>query len=206
MKQDKETRNKLLQSAHKEFMEKGYMNASLRNICKNAGVTTGALYFFFKDKSDLFEALSKDTIDGIFQMMQKHFQLEKDLNAGEIFEKLDADNGTEDYEDSKRIIHHMYQNRENILLVLTKSQGSSLEHIEDRFIEAVEVQYRVLAQKMQQLQPEKVLDDSFIHWLAHMQIDAFIYMITHIEKEEEAVKFMGQAVPYMVKGWYGLFS
>ncbi len=206
MKQDKETRNKLLESAHKEFMEKGYMKASLRNICKNAGVTTGALYFFFKDKADLFEALSKDTIEAIFQMMQGHFQLERELEAGEIFEKLAMEDGTEDYEDSKRIIHQMYLKRDDILLVLTKSQGSNLENIQDKFIEAVEVQYHTLAQKMQQIQSDVILDESFIHWLAHMQIDAFIYIITHIENEEDAVKFIGQAVPYMVKGWYGLFS
>ena len=73
MKRDKETKNKLLQSAREEFMEKGYMNASLRNICKNAGVTTGALYFFFEDKADLFKAITKDTIEGIHQLMQKHY-------------------------------------------------------------------------------------------------------------------------------------
>jgi len=53
-------------------MEKGYMNASLRNICRNAGVTTGALYFFFEDKADLFRAITKETIDVFFQIMQKH--------------------------------------------------------------------------------------------------------------------------------------
>lgn len=205
MKQDKETRNKLLESARREFMEKGYMNASLRNICKNAGVTTGALYFFFKDKADLFEALSKDTVDAIFQMMQNHFRLEKELAATEMFDKLAEDAGTEDYEDSMKIIHQMYLKRDDILMILTKSQGSSIENIQDRFIEAVEMQYRVLALKMQQLQPEKVLDEGFIHWLSHMQIDAFVYMITHIEKEEDAVKFISQAVTYMIKGWYGLY-
>ena len=55
MKEDKETRNNLLQSARKEFTEKGYMKASLRTICKNAGVTTGALYFFFKVRKILFD-------------------------------------------------------------------------------------------------------------------------------------------------------
>lgn len=42
---EKETKKKLLESAKKEFLEKGYMHASLRNICKNAGVTTGHCIF-----------------------------------------------------------------------------------------------------------------------------------------------------------------
>jgi len=43
--ENKETRQHLLECAKREFLEKGYMKASLRNICKAAGVTTGALYF-----------------------------------------------------------------------------------------------------------------------------------------------------------------
>ena len=54
MNDEKETRKKLQESAMQEFLEKGFMKASLRSICKNAGVTTGALYFFFQDKDDLF--------------------------------------------------------------------------------------------------------------------------------------------------------
>ena len=44
-KENKETRKHLLECAGREFLEKGYMKASLRNICKEAGVTTGALSF-----------------------------------------------------------------------------------------------------------------------------------------------------------------
>ena len=65
MKQDKETRSKLLQSAREEFVEKGYMKASLRNICKNAGVTTGALYFFFEDKAALFDAVIGEAVQSV---------------------------------------------------------------------------------------------------------------------------------------------
>ena len=49
MVNEKETKRKLQECAMKEFLEKGYMKASLRNICREAGVTTGALYFFFID-------------------------------------------------------------------------------------------------------------------------------------------------------------
>ena len=45
---DSETRKELLMCAKEEFMDKGFMGASLRNICQKAGVTTGALYFFFQ--------------------------------------------------------------------------------------------------------------------------------------------------------------
>ena len=54
---DNETRQKLIDSAKKEFFENGFAKASLRKICTNAGVTTGALYFFFKNKDDLFSAI-----------------------------------------------------------------------------------------------------------------------------------------------------
>ncbi len=206
MKQDKETKNKLLQSAREEFIEKGYMKASLRTICKNAGVTTGALYFFFKDKEDLFESLTRETVNGIYQIMQTHFQEERDMiGNGMLLTPVSAEE-SKDFEDSRMIIHQMYLRREDVLLVLTKSQGSKLENIADQFIETAEQHYRAMALGMQQAYPDKVLDDKFIHWLAHGQIDAFIYMITHIEDEEEAVRYMRQAITYMMSGWYGLFT
>ena len=34
----------ILKAAEIEFLEKGFVNASLRDICQKAGVTTGALY------------------------------------------------------------------------------------------------------------------------------------------------------------------
>ena len=35
---------RLLESARKEFMERGFLKAELKTICDNAGVTTGAVY------------------------------------------------------------------------------------------------------------------------------------------------------------------
>lgn len=205
MKQDKETRNKLLQSAREEFMEKGYMKASLRNICKKAGVTTGALYFFFKDKEDLFESLAKETINGIYQIMRTHFQDENEMMGEGMLFAPAIEEENNHFEDARRIIHQMYLCREDVLLVLTKSQGTRFENIADQFIEMTEKHYRAMAKGMQAAYPDIVLDDKFIHWLAHEQIDAFIYMITHIEDEGEAMQFISQTITYMMAGWYGVF-
>ena len=52
-----ETKRDLVASATEEFAEHGYEGASLRQICSKAGVTTGALYFFFDSKEDLFKSV-----------------------------------------------------------------------------------------------------------------------------------------------------
>ena len=58
---------RLLSAAMEEFLDKGYENASLKEICGKAGVTTGALYKRFDGKEDLFNALVEDTVRGMEQ-------------------------------------------------------------------------------------------------------------------------------------------
>ena len=43
-------------AAKAEFLEKGYKDASLRNIVKSVGMTTGAFYGYYKSKEELFES------------------------------------------------------------------------------------------------------------------------------------------------------
>lgn len=63
------TLDDILSAAKAEFSEKGFQSASLRRIVKNAGVTTGAFYGYFKSKEELFDALvgeQYDTLMGMF--------------------------------------------------------------------------------------------------------------------------------------------
>lgn len=46
MGQEANTREKILETGKREFLSKGFPAASLRNIVKEAGVTTGAFYWF----------------------------------------------------------------------------------------------------------------------------------------------------------------
>lgn len=53
----------ILITGKNEFLEKGYLGASLRNIAREAGVTTGAFYGYYKSKAELFDALVKEQYD-----------------------------------------------------------------------------------------------------------------------------------------------
>ena len=52
----------ILASARREFLEKGFEKASLKRICENANVTTGALYKRYNGKEELFAAVVADTV------------------------------------------------------------------------------------------------------------------------------------------------
>jgi TetR/AcrR family transcriptional regulator, acrAB operon repressor len=52
-----ETREQLLDAAERVFRARGVGHTSLAEVADDAGVTRGAIYWHFKDKADLFQAL-----------------------------------------------------------------------------------------------------------------------------------------------------
>lgn len=52
-----ETRNSILDAAERLFGASGVSRTSLEDVAQAAGVTRGAIYWHFKDKSDLFTAM-----------------------------------------------------------------------------------------------------------------------------------------------------
>lgn len=53
-KRSKEKKNKIIEVGFKLFCEKGYFNTNTAEIAKEAGVSTGIVYNYFKDKKDIF--------------------------------------------------------------------------------------------------------------------------------------------------------
>ncbi|WP_425040326.1 TetR/AcrR family transcriptional regulator [Primorskyibacter sp. S187A] len=60
-----ETRAKLLVAARALFVELGFAETATPEIVRKAGVTRGALYHHFNDKSELFRALAEDEAKAI---------------------------------------------------------------------------------------------------------------------------------------------
>lgn len=65
-----EFREAILASAKKEFLEKGYEEASMRNIAKNAGMTVGNLYRYFPSKDDIHESIVSQTVEEIDDLLR----------------------------------------------------------------------------------------------------------------------------------------
>ena len=56
------TAEKILQVASKMFAEKGFANVSVRDICRETGTTPPVIYYYFRSKKGLFEAVARKQI------------------------------------------------------------------------------------------------------------------------------------------------
>jgi TetR/AcrR family acrAB operon transcriptional repressor len=65
------TREQLLDAAEREFREHGVARTSLAEIAAAAGVTRGAVYWHFRDKSDLFSAMCERATLPIESMLER---------------------------------------------------------------------------------------------------------------------------------------
>ncbi|MDD7669361.1 MAG: TetR/AcrR family transcriptional regulator [Agathobacter sp.] len=198
---DSKTKTQLMKCAKKEFMEKGFQGASLRSICQKAGVTTGALYFFFQDKDDLFCEVVGDFMDRLNAIIREHFSFEvQEMKSGKATEHDESS----DFESMAQIVHELYTYRDEVLLVLTKSQGSSMEHMLDRLVDQMDEHNAFICEAMCQAYGVPMVEKNVVHWMSHSQIDMFIFMVTHIDNEEEALQFAEKGGKYLLAGWYGL--
>ncbi|MEW2288606.1 ScbR family autoregulator-binding transcription factor [Streptomyces sp. NPDC047841] len=66
------TRRALVQAAASEFDRYGYAGTSLVQVCKTAGITTGALTFHFRSKSELADAVQAEGCTAIRRVVE-HF-------------------------------------------------------------------------------------------------------------------------------------
>lgn len=74
----KQTEQKLIESGKAEFLKKGHAKANLRDLCKTAGVTTGAFYFSFANKEALLAAILDPVIADYERMCSMFAQREEE--------------------------------------------------------------------------------------------------------------------------------
>ena len=65
-----QTREKVLQAAREMFIERGYEGATIRDIARAAGMSTGAVFASFTDKPELFDAILSDEFAALIDPMQ----------------------------------------------------------------------------------------------------------------------------------------
>lgn len=195
---EKTTLERIHLAAKQEFLEKGFRAASLRNIVKTAGVTTGAFYGYFSSKEALFSSIVEPhaaAVMGRFMTEQANFaELPKEEQPKHL--------GVESSDCIRWILDYMYENIEEFKLLLCCSEGTSYENFVHSMVE-VEVEstfrYIEVLKSLGNEVPE--LDRELCHMIASGMFEAVIEVIRHDMPKERAKVFVEQLIEFYNAGW-----
>lgn len=186
---EQDTRQKLIAAAKNEFLTNGYKGASLRRICANAGVTTGALYFFFGGKEDLFGA--------IIEKPMAEFQK---LTAQSVEKELEDPGAFAETEDS--IIRFLLQYRDECVLVLDKAEGTRYAAFRGEWQKRLENIFGVFFAKYL----NKPADPAIVHLIASMRMHGYQELLNGNYSEEHSHKLVKEMGVYADAGFSALIK
>lgn len=176
-------------AAKREFLEKGFLGASLRNIVKCAGVTTGAFYGYYDSKEKLFDALVSEQYEHVMDMYMSTQNSFKELEA----EKQQANMGKIGGECLEQMIDYMYANEDEFRLILMCSKGTRYENMVHEMSE-VEVQAtHDFVEVMRENGIEvREIDPKLEHVLVSGMFTAFFELLIHKNDIGEAKTYLKQ--------------
>ena len=159
-----ETHEKILKCGKKHFLKYGFEKSSLRDICKDACVTTGAFYRHFNDKNELFEAIVSPVANKI---ISNFFDYEK-ASIDNVKTKQNAKVAQVHVEGTIETAMFLFDNKEIYSLIINGSYGTSYENFLEK-LTGMEDDARI---KMQEISleadtsSEKISDKGF-HIINH---------------------------------------
>lgn len=65
-------RSRILSAAKEQFMQRGYLKTSMREIADAVDVGVGNLYNYFENKDELFCVILRPVSDALERMLQEH--------------------------------------------------------------------------------------------------------------------------------------
>ena len=195
------TLEKIQQAALTEFLDKGFLSASLRQIVKNAGVTTGAFYGYFFCKEALFASIVEPhaaALMGRFMEAQTSFagrpEAEQPEHMGEDSEScLDW------------MVDYICQNREPVKLLLCRAEGTGYESFVHNMVE-VEVEYTLRYMEVLRRLGRRVptLSRSLCHIIASGMFNGLFEVVIHDMPYEQALRDVKQLRAFYTAGWLEL--
>lgn len=196
-----ETQRKILEIGKREFLAKGFKDASLRGIVKEAGFTQGAFYGYYPDKAALFDALVSEVADGLmeqFKMAQQaHFEL--------ILEDKTAQSRELSTDYLNRFINFIYDNFDTFKLLICYSEGTKYSNYVHDLVEVEIAQTEIYYDRLRQLGK---LDGTVSHELHHMITSAYFTAVfetvAHDMTREHAVQYVNELAVFFNCGWDGL--
>ncbi|MCR5217431.1 TetR/AcrR family transcriptional regulator [Treponema sp.] len=196
---------KIMLSARKEFLEKGFTGASLRTISKNAGVTTGTIYSRFEDKTALFEEIVGEHAKKIVSIYNNGIDSYYNFNPEDKYSKMN--DLTVDC--ISLMLDVIYGDYECSKILICSSKGTCYENFIHEMIQKEVDSTEDFARTMYKLgkiEDEENLDKGLFHMIASGFMSSFFEIVAHDMDRKVAERRIALLRKFYTGGWSCLFN
>ncbi len=189
---------KIEKAALNEFMDKGFRDASIHTIAKNAGVTTGALYTRYKNKDAMFSALIQKALQAMGEYPENLYKLYNHAMQTKKFEDFYKAIKSEQ-ESHTQIIFEYY---EECQLIFCKSDGSSVgkmleDGLQNKIISTVTFMQNI---------SKKEIDAELIELILTQTMNIYKYILEKNYSKAQAINFIEKTDLFYEAGWKVYFN
>ena len=193
----------VLACAKKEFLEKGYKDASLRVIAQAAGTSTGSIYTRFKDKAGLFDAIvgpAADQLKDMFVEIQENFHSLDDSTQ-------EAEMGEYTSRHQMEMLEYIYDHFDEFRLLLDCSDGTRFSSFVDELVD-IEVEYTYKYMEVINCESVKsgVVTEDFIHIIVTAYFNGMFEVVRHNMSRDDAKKYIRLLNRYHMQGFSTVFN
>lgn len=157
-----EKKNKIIEAAYEIFSEVGYYAANTPEIAKKAGVSTGIIYGYFKNKKDILSYVLKIYINKVALPVMDYFET---LNSDSDLKKAVSDvvNMTIDIHSSNANLHNILHS----LAVTEKDINEDFINLEDHITSKASEKLSELGVKTDNIKEKVHISMNLIQSFAH---------------------------------------
>ncbi len=194
---------RILTAAKQEFLEKGYVDASLRTIATAANTSTNSIYVRFGDKEGLFSAIVEpvlsEMIERFLKIQETFHQMDRAAQAAQMPEY--SDGGTAE------LMDYMYEHLDAFRLLLDASYGTRFHNFVDELVRIeVEYTYKYMEAVGYPAQFGDALTEKLLHIVTTSRFESIFEVIRHGMSREEAKKYIELLSRYHRTGFLAIFS
>lgn len=194
---------RILTAAKQEFLEKGYVDASLRTIATAANTSTNSIYVRFGDKEGLFSAIVEpvhsEMIERFLKIQEAFHQMNRAAQAAQMPEY--SDGGTAE------LMDYMYEHLDAFRLLLDASYGTRFHNFVDELVRIeVEYTYKYMETVGYPAQFDDALTEKLLHIVTTSRFESIFEVIRHGMSREEAKKYIELLSRYHRTGFLAIFS
>ncbi len=197
------TRENILNTAKRHFLRDGLDGASLRNIVKDAGLTTGAFYKYFPTKESMFDALIDPYVEHIYQIYDDVLAEFEELSPQEQIDHMAASSE----EGIEQIVDYVYDNYDSFRLLLKcGDSGKYADFIHGMVEREMQSTIRYMETMRKAGIDIPLIDKSLLHMVSTGFFSSVFQIIEHDMDMETAKKNITQLKDFQTGGWEKLLG